>query len=459
LLKDMRAMLDLFRAEGELLDVPQRVSLVHEVAAGIRASSRREGPALWFGDAEGSDMPIVGALYGSRRRFLASLGDDTASWFARFAHALANPIDPVLSDGPAPCQEIVLEGDAATFDYLPVCTYNELDAGPFITMGIQFAESEKYGRNACISRMQIFDAKTAGILAVPPAHLGVYFAEAEAEGRSLPVAVTIGNDPFVTIGSQIQGSIFLDELTISGGLMGEPIEMVKCRTIDVSVPATSEIVLEGEMVAGERHHEGPFGEFPGYYAPPGERPIFRLTAITHRRDPIFLAGLTGEPSTDNHVIKLAVSEAVVYRRLREICPTVRDVCFTVASGGAHLVVSMKPTFKAQARDVLLSALTTERIRPKLVTIVDDDIDPRDPAQVEWAVAYRVQADRDVLIIDRVRGVPLDPSSPEPGLGAVMGIDATRPFGQPFWEMTRVPGADEFVLPERPAVASGDADRR
>jgi UbiD family decarboxylase len=146
------------------------------------------------------------------------------------------------------------------------------------------------------------------------------------------------------------------------------------------------------------------------------------------------------------VLKQAVNEAVMYRRIREICPTVKDVCFTDASAGAHLVIAIQPTFRAQSRDVLMAAFTVERMRPKLVIVVDDDIDPRDPAQVEWAVAYRVQADRDVVIVERLRGAPLDPSSPERGLGAVMGIDATRPFGSPFWKATRVPGADEFKLP-------------
>ena len=139
----------------------------------------------------------------------------------------------------------------------------------------------------------VVDSKTAGVRSVLPAHLRTYFAEAEAAGRSLPMAVAIGNDPFCTLASQIQTSIYTDELTFAGGLMGEPIELVKCVSIDVAVPATSEIVLEGEMVAGERHLEGPFGEYPGYYNPVRELPIFRLKAITHRRNPVFLAGLTG----------------------------------------------------------------------------------------------------------------------------------------------------------------------
>jgi 4-hydroxy-3-polyprenylbenzoate decarboxylase/2,5-furandicarboxylate decarboxylase 1 len=444
---DMRTMLDSFREAGDLRVLSEPTALKFGVAAGIRATSRRDGPALEFTHTDGAVMPVVGGLYSSRRRLLASLGTSEEMLLPFLADALSRSVPPVLSDGAASCQEVVLQGDEASFDRLPVCTYNELDAGPFITMGIQIANSPKYGRNSCISRMQIFDEKTAGILAVPPAHLGVYFAEAESEGRNLDVAVALGNDPFVTLASQVQGSIFLDEMCVAGALKGKAIELVRCVSIDAEVPATSEIVLEGEMVAGERRWEGPFGEFPGYYGPAADRPVFRLKTITHRRNPMFLAGLTGEPSTDNHVIKQAVSEAVVYKRLREICPSIRDVCFTVASAGAHVVISIRPTFAAQSRDVMLAALTAERIRPKLVVVVDDDIDPRDPAQVEWALAYRVQADRDVVVIANVRGVPLDPSSPSPGVGAVMAIDATRPYGEVFWETTRVPGADEFVVPE------------
>jgi UbiD family decarboxylase len=442
----MRAFLDLLRQRDDLVRIERAVSPRFEVAAGIRKTSQVGGPALWFEDVEGHDMPVIGGLYATRRRLLWGWGvEDTDGFFERFAAGQERPT-PAVEVPEGPCQQVCWFDDDAVFERLPVCTYNEKDGGPFVTMGIQFATHPAYGPNASISRMQIFDSKHAGVLSVPPQHLGVYFAEAEAEDQPLEVAVAIGNDPFVTAASQISGSIYLDELTIAGGWLGEPVEVVRCKTIDVLVPATSEIVLEGHMLPGVRRMEGPFGEYPGYYSPAGERPIFRLSAITHRRDPVFLAGLTGEPTTDNHVIKTAVQEAMLHRRLKDICPTIRDVCFTDASAGAHVAISLRPTFGSQSRDVMLASMSAERLRPKLVTVVDDDIDVRDPRQVEWATAFRMQADRDVVVLPRMRGVALDPSSPEPGSGAVMGIDATRPFGRPFWETTRVPGVDEFEIP-------------
>jgi 2,5-furandicarboxylate decarboxylase 1 len=444
-LKDMRAFLRLLEAKGDLVHITRPVSREFGVAAGIRKTSDVKGPALWFDQVEGARMPVVGGLYSHRRRALWGLETTGEEFFGRYMHGLRHPIAPrVISD--APCQEVVLTGADADLSILPICTHNRLDAAPFITMGLTIANHPEYGPNASISRMQVFDAQTLGIMSVPPQQIGMYFQEFEARGQSMPLAVAIGNDPYTTLGSQIPGSIYLDEFAVAGGWLGEPVDLVRCVTSDVLVPATSEIVLEGELVYGERRLEGPFGEFPGTYTPPVERPIFRLQAITHRRDPIYLAGLTGLPTTDNHVMKHLAYEAMIYDRIREICPTVRDVCLTDGGGGNHLAISLRPTFVTQARDVMLAAFTAAKVRPKLVIVVDEDIDVRDPAQVEWAMAFRMQADRDVVIIERGVGQVLDPSAPAARVGALMGIDATQPYGQSYGELTVVPGAAEFEIP-------------
>jgi 4-hydroxy-3-polyprenylbenzoate decarboxylase/2,5-furandicarboxylate decarboxylase 1 len=446
MLKDLRSFLRLIEQQGDLVHITQSVDPEWGVAAGLRKSSDIQGPALWFDDVVGSSMPVVGGLYAARRRAMWGLeADSNLELHRRFIHGLKNPIPPrIVGDGP--CKEVILRGDDADLGRLPICTHNRLDPGPYITMGIQVARHPDYGTNVSISRMQVFDGKTTGIMSVPPQQLGVYHLEAEAQGKSLEVAVCIGNDPYTTFCSQVAGSIYLDEFTVAGGWLGEPLELVKCETIDVYVPATTEIVLEGELLCGERRLEGPFGEYPGYYSPATDRQVFKLKAITHRRDPIYLAGLTGLPTTDNHVMKQVIFEAMLYERLRQICPTLRDVCVTDAGAGGHVVVSLRPTYASQARDVMLAAFTTERIRPKLVTVVDEDIDPRDPQQVEWAMAFRFQADQDVVILPRMNGQTLDPSTPAVRVGAMMGIDATQPYGVSYGEVCTVPGADEFVIP-------------
>jgi 2,5-furandicarboxylate decarboxylase 1 len=443
--EDLRSFLRSLEEKGDLVRISRPVSPRYEIAAGIRKTSDINGPALWFENVVGQSMPVVGGLYASRRRALWAFEATEDEIHDKFMRGVKNPIAPrIVADGP--CKEVVLKGGEADFSRLPICTHNLKDAGPYITMGLGFARHPQYGNNVSISRVQIFDGQTAGVRTVAPAHLAVYFADAEKEKRPLEFAITIGNDPYVTWCSQIAGSVFLDELGAAGGWMGKPVELVKCETIDVAVPATSEIVIEGELTPGERRLEGPFGEFPGYYQGTMNQPVFHLRAITHRRDPIYVTALTGPPTTDNHVLKQLPREAILYERIRQICPTVRDVCVTNGGAGLHVVISIRPTFVTQARDVMLAAFATERIRPKLVVVVDDDIDVRNPEQVEWALATRFQADRDLTIIPRQVGAALDPSTPVPRASAIMGMDATRPWGENFPDVAEVPGADSFVIP-------------
>jgi UbiD family decarboxylase len=390
-------------------------------------------------------MPIVGGLYSHRRRALWGLETTAEEVNEKFMRGMQAPVPPTLVKD-APCKEVILTGDNADLGLLPVCTHSVEDGGPFITMGLTIARLPDYGTNVSITRMQVYDGGTAGIMSDPPQQLGVYFREAEERGESLAMAVTIGNDPYTTMCSQVKGSIYLDELAAAGGWMGRPVEVVRCETIDVVVPATSEIVLEGELVCGERRLEGPFGEYSGFYGSAAPRQVFRLKAITHRRNPIYLSGLTGMYTTDNHVMKQIPHEAMLYNRLRQICPTIRDVHVTDPGGGYHVVISMKPTFATQARDVMMAAFTTEKIRPKLVIVVDADVDARDPRHVEWAMAFRFQADRDTIILPRMVGQHLDPSSPAKNTSAILGIDATVPYGEDYGKVTVVPGAAEFVIP-------------
>ena len=445
MLKDLRSFLSLLEEKGDLVHITKPVSPQFEIAAGVRKTSDIQGPALWFDNVVGYSMPVIGGLYAVRRRALFGLETTEADYRSKIMRGLQNHIPPrLVRDGP--CKEVIMTGRDADFGYLPVCTHNRKDAGLFVTLGLGFTRHPEYGNNVSISRMQIFDGRTAGLRSVIPQHLGVYFSDAEKRGEPLEVAITIGNDAYVTFCSQISGSIYLDELNVAGGWMGEPVELVRCETIDVMVPATSEIVIEGELIPGERRLEGPFGEYPGYYHGTTHQPVFKLKAITHRRNPIYVTALTGPPTTDNHILTQVVKEAIVYDRIRQICPTVGDVCVTNGGVGMHVVISIRPTFATQARDVMMTALCSERIRPKLVVVVDDDIDVRNPEQVEWAIATRFQADRDVVVIPRMVGRPLDPSTPAPRVGTVMGLDATRPYGQDFAEVADVPGAESFEIP-------------
>jgi UbiD family decarboxylase len=228
---------------------------------------------------------------------------------------------------------------------------------------------------------------------------------------------------------------------VAGALHCEPVEVVRCQTVDLCVPATSEIVLEGYFEPGERRAEGPFGEFTGYMGPGGREPVFHCTAMTSRADPIFQAGLTGIPVTENHVMKLLPMEANLLNALRQISPDVVAVHYPPEGGAEFLaVISMRQRYVNQAKNLILSALGSVA-HPKVVIVVDDDIDVYDMSKVWWAVFTRSQPSTDLIVIPEAAGGQLDPSAPSHFGSSLLGIDATRPFGQPFAEVVRVPGVD------------------
>ena len=210
-------------------------------------------------------------------------------------------------------------------------------------------------------------------------------------------------------------------------------------------PAGAEFVVEGVIRPDAMQAEGPFGEFTGYYGPAEQNPVIEVTAITHRRNPIFLAGLTGVPTTDNHVLKAFAYESTLYEDLHRTFPEVTAVAFPDWGGTQYVaIVAVRQRYKGQARHLLLAALG-HASRPKWVIVVDDDIDVHDTERVLWAMVTRGQPAEDIVTVDRVAGGPLDPSAPEKELISVLGFDATRPFGRPFPEVVEVPGADEFRL--------------
>jgi UbiD family decarboxylase len=294
--------------------------------------------------------------------------------------------------------------------------------------------------------MQVFGRREIGLEVSPYSDAHHVIAAYQAAGRDMEFAVALGVEPAVFLGTQARVPYGVDEFGVAGGLRGEAVELTQCCTVDLQVPATSEIVLEGRVRPGVRHAEGPFGEFTGYVGPAGEQPVVELTAITMRRDAIFQAGLTGIPVTENHVLKGLPLEAELLVHLRATYPDVTAVACPPEGGAEFLVVvALRQRYAYEARNVMLAAFASTA-HPKIVVVVDDDVDIYDMAKVWWAIATRCQPADDVTIIDRAAGGQLDPSAPEPFVSSLLGIDATRPFGQPFAEVVRVPGADQLPDP-------------
>ncbi len=239
-----------------------------------------------------------------------------------------------------------------------------------------------------------------------------------------------------------------DELEIAGALHGRPLDVVKCVTSDIRVPAEAEIVLEGRILANVREPEGPFGEFPQYYGPRADRPVMEVTAVTHRKDAIFHTIVGG--GLEHQLLGAIPKEATLLASLRRNFPNVIDV--HLAPGGVmrfHLYIKIRKRQEGEGKNVMLGAFAAS-FDLKHVIVVDDDVDIHNPTEVEWAVATRFQADRDLLIVPESQGSRLDPSNRD-GVGAKMGIDATKPLKADamIFKRIRVPGEDAIDVADDP----------
>ncbi|MGH7826636.1 MAG: UbiD family decarboxylase [Candidatus Binatia bacterium] len=439
--RDLREFLSFLEKKGELLRTKKPVDIKYEISSYIRKTSDERGPALLFENVKDFNIPVLGGLFATRDRAFLALETSPQDYVNKFQSALERLVPPKLVSS-GPCKEVIHTGRDVDLTKLPIPIFSERDPAPFITIGLSISRNLKTGqKNTSIYRLQFKGPNRLGIMAQ---HLVRQLVEAENIGKGLPVAIAIGTDPVLPLATQWMAPYGTDEMDLAGALRGEPVEVVKAETVDLEVPATAEIIIEGTVLPNVREQEGPFGEVSGYYTPANPKPIIEVSAITHRKNPIFQAALTGMPTTENHILKQLPLEATFYWTLKKEFPGVRAVHFPAAGTvGMIAVISMKQAYESEARNVIATMLGSRR--NKIIIVVDDDIDIFDMEKVLWAVATRSQADEDVVIFPRLVATAMDPSVRKLRVGAGLGIDATRPFGQPFPEMVRVPGAENVSL--------------
>jgi 2,5-furandicarboxylate decarboxylase 1 len=443
-----------------------RVHLKHELAA---IAKRLDGQqAAFFPQPDGHAVPVVSGFMSRRSWIAEAMGVPEAELLQRFRRAADKPL-PWREVQQAPAQQVVhrfADEPADIAALLPIPTHSEHDHGAYITAGLVIARNPKTGmQNVSINRVQVQGPGRLGIL-ILPRHLHAFYSAAEAQGQALDVAIVIGVDPLTALASQAIAPIDCDELEIAGALHGAALAVVKCLTNDVRVPAEAEFVIEGRLLPKVRAPEGPFGEFPKYYSAREDREVIEIDALTHRRDPIFH---TIVPAEMEHLLLGAIPrEATLLAHLQRSFPNVLDV--HLSAGGVaryHLVVQMRKTREGQAKNVMLGAFAGH-YDVKQVIVVDEDVDIHQPAEVEWAVATRFQADRDLLVIAGAQGSALDPSTTvrfpgnKPpvewqGYGAKMGLDATKPLSSSEHVFTRVriPGERDVDL-SKTIAATGPA---
>ncbi len=438
---DLREFLTFLQNKGELLTTKKPVDVKFEISSYIRKTSDEHGPAILFENVKNFTMPVLGGMFATRERAFLALESSPQDYVNRFHNALDRLIPPKLvSTGP--CQDVIRTGKDVDLTALPIPTFSERDPAPFITLGLCISRDPKTGgKNTSIYRLQLKGRNRLGIMAQ---QLVRQLVEAESNGKGLPIAIAIGTDPVLPLATQWMAPYGTDELALAGAIRGAPVEVVKGETVDLEIPATAEIVIEGTVLPNVREEEGPFGEVSGYYTPSNPKPVIEVSAITHRRNPIYQAALTGMPTTENHVLKQLPLEASFYWQLKKEFPGVTAVHFPAAGTvGMTCVIAMKQAYECEARNVIAAMIGTRR--NKITIGVDDDVDIFDLEKVWWAIATRTQADEDIIVFPRVVATAMDPSVRKLRVGSSLGIDATKPFGQRFPEIVKVPGAENVSL--------------
>ncbi|MDE0149467.1 MAG: UbiD family decarboxylase [Rhodospirillaceae bacterium] len=432
----MRAYLDSLRAAGDLHVVRREVDPKHELAAVTAAFQKRHYGAILFETVRGAPMPVVSNVYGSRRRLCALIGAPDLAFCPAWDRLVARaPERAELQEGPADRRRIALSE-------LPHVTYFEKDAGPYITAGILLAKHPETGvPNLSFHRaMHVSDGELR--IRIGSSHdLTRYQRAAEAKGEALEAAMLLGAAPEIFLAACASIPPDADELAVANAVAGGPIAVTPCETVGLSVPADTQIVVEGRILPHERRPEGPFGEFMGYYVPEEDNHVFEVTAVTACADPVYHALVCGSPE-DLIPLETAIASKI-YRHLTALLPGIVDVSCNPQL--LNTVVKINKQYEGHARHVLLAAFGAHMDYSKTCMVTDEDVDIHDLNDVWWAFVTRGRADTRSLVVPDVPGFYRDPHKDHWGR---LGIDATKPWGREAeFERKRIPGGDAVDLAE------------
>lgn len=421
--QDLQSAFAALRASHKAVVVSEPIHWRYEAAAILW--ELQHGPAVLFDDIVGYEIPLVGNMLNTRDKLASTLGIEAEALQEHVLAAMDSGVPPaVVAD--AACQARVRTVGLDVLAELPLPQISESDGGRYISAGILICRDPVTGRqNMAICRMQ---AKEAGKLGVymAPTHSAQFLDTHRRLGQRMEIAVAIGCHPAVTVASQML--VPCDEMEIAGGLLGIPLRVAHARTVDLVVPAEAEIVLEGWVDPSELGEEGPFGEFPGTYAPVRHNPVIHLSAITTREHP-WLQMIVGGRHPEHLITGAIAREAGLLRSVRAAVPGTRQVVLT--EGGNcrfHAVISIDQRVPGEARLAATVALSSQDLI-KYVVVVDEDIDPADKEQVEWALATRMRAHEDLIVLPGMKSNPVDPMSLDRTI-TKLGIDATVPVSTP-----------------------------
>ena len=448
---DLREFIKALDKAGDLKRIPFEVDPVLEIAEFADRAVKSGGPALLFEKPKGSSIPVLINSFASERKMRIALDVDSIdSIAARIAEYLEMRMPeglmgklkmlPKLAEmgsffprvvTKGACKEVVKRDNFSLFDF-PILQCWPGDGGRYITLPMVFSKNPDSGKRNCgCYRIQIFDERTTGMHWQTHKQGAEHYRRLLKEGKSkrMEVAVAVGADPATMYSAILPLPPDLDEMMIAGFLRKEPVEMVKCETVDLEVPANAEIVLEGYVELGELRTEGPFGDHTGFYSLADEYPVFHVTCVTHRKNPVYVTTIVGPPPMEDYYMGKAI-ERIFLPLMRLNLPEVRDICMP-AEGIFHnlIIVAIRKSYPGQARKVMHGIWGTgQAMFSKCILVVDENVNVQNLSEVAWKALNNIDPERD---IEFVHGPvdSLDHASRLPNFGSKMGIDATRKWPQ------------------------------
>ncbi|MEE9325638.1 MAG: UbiD family decarboxylase [Dehalococcoidia bacterium] len=431
----------LLEKKGLLVRVKAEVDPEWEINGVTRKLQEVAGPAVLFENVKSHKVPVVCGIIATPRHLALALEmgpDDEREMTEEWIRRIKRPMLPKLVKT-GPCKENIWMGEEAKISAIfPPVKWHKEDGAPYIgTLGLQVTKDPETGeQNVGIYRQMVISDRETTLYMAPFQHGAQHLQKWQRlhPGKPMPVAVVIGTEPCYLLAAGAKFQQPPSEEAYAGALRQEPLEVVKCETCDLEVPATAEIILEGEVYPEELKPCGPFGEYTGFISPPHEFNVFHLKAITHRNNPIFQGTREGAPRAKGYVesglLWIKGEEYALYERLKEINGVV-DVHVPLWASGRHAIVSVRQVRRGIPMQIMHRVWADPEFGAliKHVIVVDEDIDVRNPREVEWAIANLVQGDRDIVIIPRCCGEELDVSQPpsKSMWSAKMGIDATMPI--------------------------------
>jgi len=446
--QDLRRFLETIEARRPelVLRVKREVSAKWELSA-VQKRLEADGklPIIVFEKVAGYSMPVVVNLFASKEHLAIALDTTADRVVTRFAEAQKKRVSiPPREVASGPVKDVILTGKDATLDALPIVTHCEKDAGPYLTAGMTIVrDPETRALNGGIYRNLRLTKQSLTMNMAPLCHASTIVQKAEDAGVHVDAAIVLGHHPTMGMASQQRGELGEFELETMGGLLGEPVEVVPAETVDVLVPADAEIVIEGRIRTDLWHDDGPFGDYWLYYAPSKPARVFELTAITHRREPIFHDIF---PVGPEHLVLFSLGmEGVVLSRLKELVPQVTAINVPVSGSGNLVYVQIRKEMEGLGVNAALAALGAYRF--KCAIVVDEDVNIYDDQRVLWAVMTRTQADQSFFTVPGSYISRVDPTGYPPwhsGKGGAailstrLGIDATKPLDPDFPEVAEPP---------------------